>query len=289
MERRRLPRAALRGAGKPQIEPLRAGEPLRDVVPVPEVPDRLEVLVLLGLVLQVVGVLPAVEDEERNAALGDLVLVVVDLRRPEALDDRIPDQRRPAGSHQRAARLDHLLLEIVEAPEVARDELGKLSGGLSTSAGGEVLPEDAVQDVAAHVEGELLLEGRDRREVRLLAGGEELLDDLVRRIDVLAMMLVVVELHDAAGDVRLEGSVVVRQIWQDVAGPGGLLCSAVRPARSALRTAPAPPDAAPFGLRPSPAKPAPPSCKRASARAAGWMELVVRIGLPGAGTGPHPG
>src|SRR3954469_4249956 len=270
MERRRLPRAALRGAGKPQIELLRAGEPLRDVVPVPEVPDRLEVLVLLGLVLQVVGVLPAVEDEERGAALGDLVLVVVDLRRAEALDDRIPDQRRPAGSHQRAARLDQLLLEIGEASEVSRDELGELSGRLSTSARREVLPEDAVQDVAAHVEGELLLEGRDRREVRLLARGEELLDDFVRRIDVLAMMLVVVELHDAAGDVRLEGSVVVRQIWQDVAGHVGLLCSAVCPARSALRTAPAPPpDAAPFGLRPSPAKPAPPSCKRASARAAG--------------------
>src|SRR3954470_23309101 len=147
MERRRLPRAALRGAGKPQIEPLRAGEPLRDVVTVPQVPDRLEVLVLLGLVLQVVGVLPPVEDEERNAALGYLVLVVVDLRRAEALDDRIPDQRRPAGSHQRAARLDQLLLEIGEASEVSRDELGELSGRLSTSARREVLPEDAVPHV----------------------------------------------------------------------------------------------------------------------------------------------
>src|SRR3954465_13552899 len=97
MERRRLPRAALRGAGKPQIEPLRAGEPLRDVVPVPQVPDRLEAGVLLGLVLQVVGVLPAVEDEECSDALGYLVLVVVVRRRAEALDDRIPKHRPPAG------------------------------------------------------------------------------------------------------------------------------------------------------------------------------------------------
>src|SRR5438270_1061106 len=74
-------------------------EALRDVLPVPEVPDGGEVLVLVGLVLQVVGVLPAVEDEERHAPLRDLVLVVVDLRRPEPLDDRIPHQRGPPRSH----------------------------------------------------------------------------------------------------------------------------------------------------------------------------------------------
>src|SRR5256885_3567159 len=66
----------------------------------------------------------------------------------------------------------------------------------------------------------------------------ELLDALVGRVDVLAMMLVVVELHDAAGDVRLESAIVVRQVGQDVAGHVGLLF-AVCAATSASRGPPA--------------------------------------------------
>src|SRR6184192_2106856 len=197
----RLLRRAACGAGKAEIEPLRPRKPLGHVLPVPQVPDRLEVLLLAGLVLQVVGVLPGIEYEERDAPLRDLVLMVVDLRGAEPLDHRVPDQRRPARAHQGIRRLDELLLQALEAAEVARDELRELSGRLAARARSEVLPEDAVQDVAAHVEGELLLEGADSGEVRLLARGEQLVDGLVRRVNVLAMMLVVVELHDAAGDV----------------------------------------------------------------------------------------
>ena len=195
--------------------------------------------------------LPGVEHEDRDASLRDLVLMIVDLRGAEPLDHRIPDQRRPARAHHGVRGLDELLLEAIEAPEVAIDELRELTRRLPARARREVPPEDAVQDVAAHVEGELLLERPDSGEIRLLTGVEELLDDLVGCVHVLAMMLVVVQLHDAAGDVRLEGAVVVGQIGQDVAGHVRLLF-AVCPPSSASR--------APLASKRS--------CKRASARAA---------------------
>src|ERR1700738_5188541 len=69
--------------------------PIRDVLPVPDVPDRFEELGLAVLVLQVEGVLPRVENEERNPALGEVGLVVVDLGRQKALAERFPDEGQP--------------------------------------------------------------------------------------------------------------------------------------------------------------------------------------------------
>ena len=42
------------------------------------------------LVLQVVGVLPHVEDQQRHRAVADVALVIVDLFDDQALADRLP-------------------------------------------------------------------------------------------------------------------------------------------------------------------------------------------------------
>ena len=60
------------------------------ILPVPQVPDRVEELGLSGLVLEVEGVLPRVQHEQGSARLGQIRLVVVDLR-----DEQLPPQTAP--------------------------------------------------------------------------------------------------------------------------------------------------------------------------------------------------
>src|SRR4029079_2249269 len=108
---------------------------------VPDVPDDFEEVGLPVLVLEVVGVLPGVEDEERDAGLRDVVLVVVDLRRDETLADRLPDERSPTRAHDRRSGRGELLAELFEAAEVARDRLAERAGGAVAPLRRQVLPE----------------------------------------------------------------------------------------------------------------------------------------------------
>src|SRR5262249_31816102 len=105
--------------------------------------------------------------------------------------------------------------------------------GLAAGLRGQVLPEQAVQHVAGDVEGELVLERRDALEIALSAHLDQLLDAVVGRFHVGAVVLVVVELHDLPGEVRLQGAVVVRKIGKDVAGHVGALLSGREAPRSA--------------------------------------------------------
>src|ERR1700674_4517088 len=102
------------GARERNVEPPDGLEPLRDVVPVPQVPDGLEELDLAILVLQVERVLPRVQDQDRDAALAQIGLVIVDLRRQQSAAERLPDERRPARAHDRRRDLRELTLELVE-------------------------------------------------------------------------------------------------------------------------------------------------------------------------------
>lgn len=54
------------------------------VLPVDDLPHGLYEVHLLVLVLQVEGVLPGVEDQDRDRTLADVALVVVDLLDDEA-------------------------------------------------------------------------------------------------------------------------------------------------------------------------------------------------------------
>src|SRR5262245_52273082 len=81
------------------------------------------------------------------------------------MSERLPDERRPARSHDRRGRLSQLALESVEASEVPFDRVGELAARFGLAVGSEVLPEQRVQDVAREIERERLLQRAEPREV----------------------------------------------------------------------------------------------------------------------------
>src|SRR6185503_14828617 len=76
--RRDLKMALLRGSRDLPVELAGGFEAFGGVFPVPAVPDDFEEVGLPVLVLEVVGVLPGVEDEDGDSGLRDVGLVVVD-------------------------------------------------------------------------------------------------------------------------------------------------------------------------------------------------------------------
>ena len=76
--------------------------------------------------------------------------------------------------------------------------------------------------MAAQVEGQVLLPQVDGGQVAGLAGGGQGLQGGVGAGDVGGVVLVVVELHDLAGDVGLQGGVVVGELGKGVHGHQGL-------------------------------------------------------------------
>src|SRR5271154_5606708 len=96
-------------------------EAARHVGPVDDVPQGAEEVGLHVLVLQVKRVLPGVEDEERDRALADAALVVVDLLHNEAAGERLVRQHAPARALDRRGGLGELRLELVEGSEVLVD------------------------------------------------------------------------------------------------------------------------------------------------------------------------
>src|SRR5690349_3037781 len=90
---------------------LRGGEPLGDLAPVDDVPDRVEVVGALVLVLEVVRVLPDIDPEQWRLAVGDRVVLVRRADDGEAV--AVLDQPRPAGAELADAGLLDLGLEVV--------------------------------------------------------------------------------------------------------------------------------------------------------------------------------
>src|SRR5699024_12198664 len=95
-------------------------------------------------------------------------------------------------------------LEGVDRAEELRHRSGELAVRLTTAVGGEVVPEDGVVDVSAEVERKVLLVQVHRGQVTALPCRLELLQGSVCTSDIRLVVLVVVKLHDLAGDVRLE-------------------------------------------------------------------------------------
>src|SRR5688572_10287814 len=108
-------------------------ESLADRVPVDDVPPRREVVGTAVLVLQVVGVLPHVDAEDRLLPFHHRIVLV---RR--ALDDQLAagiDQPRPAAAEAFDAGVVQLRLERVEAAEGGRDGLAERAARLAAFAG----------------------------------------------------------------------------------------------------------------------------------------------------------
>ena len=122
-----------------------------------------------------------------------------------------PEPCRPGGGGE-------LSLEGLKGAEELVDGGTELALGARGALAGHVGPEDGVVGVTAQVEGQVLLPQVDRGEVADLTGGGKLLQRGVRAGHVVRVVLVVVQLHDAPGDVGLESGVVVGQVGQGVDG-----------------------------------------------------------------------
>src|SRR5436853_388675 len=103
----------------PAPRPLRSAAGLveapRHLVPVDHVPPRLEVVRTLVLVLEVVGVLPDVDADQRRLARRDRRVLVG--RAGDHEPRPVVHEPRPAAAELADARGVHLLLQLVEAAE----------------------------------------------------------------------------------------------------------------------------------------------------------------------------
>src|SRR5271157_949713 len=111
-----------------------AGKALRDVGPVHELPERFHPIALDVLVLQVVGVLPHVQHEQRNGAITDVALVVIDLLDDEPAPERLPADSTPAGALDVHRGLCKLAFEAGEGAEELLHGRSQLSVRLPATA-----------------------------------------------------------------------------------------------------------------------------------------------------------
>src|SRR5437660_1700680 len=92
-------------------------QPLCDLVPVHYVPPRRDIVGSLVLVLEVIGVLPDIETEERGLAFHERA-VLVGRRVNAQLTCTIFDEPRPAASKPLHAGIAELFLKLREAAEL---------------------------------------------------------------------------------------------------------------------------------------------------------------------------
>src|SRR5262249_18154100 len=116
-------------------------QPLADVLPVDDLPEGLHPFSLDVLVLQVIGMLPHVEYENRHSAVPDVALVVVDLLGHESFSDRLPRKRAPARALDVECSLTELVLEIGYGTEPFFGSLGQLSFRLAPAVRAHIAPE----------------------------------------------------------------------------------------------------------------------------------------------------
>src|SRR4051812_45753738 len=94
---------------------------LGDISPIGNVPDGRYEVCFHVLVLQVVRVLPRVDDEQWNRTVSDIALVIINLLDDESLSQWFPSKRPPTGALHSCRGLRELCLELVETAEVLVD------------------------------------------------------------------------------------------------------------------------------------------------------------------------
>src|SRR2546428_11536846 len=126
-----------------------AGEALGDLRPVHHVPPGVDVVRAPVLVLEVVGMLPDVDSEERGLAVRDRVVLVRGRDHREVAP--VLDEPGPARAEPVDARVLELLLETRERSERRLDRRSELAVGLASTFRAHPLPEERVVVVAAAV------------------------------------------------------------------------------------------------------------------------------------------
>ena len=146
-------------AAGPRVFSRAAVEARAAFCPVGDVPERLHVVGLDVDVVEVEGVLPHVELQDRDGAERRVALLVEELLDDQALADRVPGEHGPAGALQAVRRGGEVRRRTCRTSRRTSSIAAASSPiGLVAAVRGQVGPEDRVVDVTAEVEGEVLLE-----------------------------------------------------------------------------------------------------------------------------------
>src|ERR1700709_503083 len=122
----------VRWSGKDQPGRFRRGRFVAglNVRPVDDVPERLDVVRLDVLVLQVESVLPHVDLQQWDDAERDVGLLVVELEGQQPAAQGVVAQDGPARALQAIGGRTELSLELVERPELVVDRRAEIAGRL---------------------------------------------------------------------------------------------------------------------------------------------------------------
>src|SRR5947209_16506191 len=120
----------------------RLAVPALDLGPVDDVPPGLEVRRTLVLVLEVVGVLPDVDAEQRHVALHEGRVLV--RRRVDREAGAVPGEPRPAAAEALDAAVVDRSLERVERPERIVDRGSELAPRCATAVRRHDRPEQGM-------------------------------------------------------------------------------------------------------------------------------------------------
>src|SRR5690606_39998731 len=197
-------------------------EALGDLIPVYHIPPGRDIVSPEVLVLQIIGVLPNVDAENRRLPLRKR-RVLVSRGRDGKVAVLINDQPAPAAPEMTGCLAAELLLELIERAERLVDGLGERAARLPTPVRAHDGPEQRVIRVAATVVADRrpdLLRHRVEVAHQLLDAlrlqVRVALKRLVHVVHISLVMLVMVDPHRLLIDMRLQRVVSIRQRWKFV-------------------------------------------------------------------------
>src|SRR6267143_2747772 len=136
--------------------------------------------------------------------------MIVNLRNQKLLSDRFKDQRAPTGTHDGRSHLGKLFAETPEISEIFLNGGGEISSWRAAAFGSHISPEDRMEDVSGKIESQCAFQCAQPRKIVLPSRFIELFQGGVGAFHVISVMFSMVQLHDLAGNVRLQRVVVIR-------------------------------------------------------------------------------
>src|ERR1017187_8991925 len=171
-------------------------EPLVYLSPVHDVPERLNKLSAVVPVIEVISMLPDVQDHQDPEHWVDVRVVLLNLHDDGTVRLPAEGERRPPRPLGSGRRLRKQLLEPFPGPVLIVDDLSDGAEGFPAPARtrrGKVLPEQRVEYVPPDLERELF-ECRLRIEIRVVGPSlVHLLENGVGRVHVGRVVLIVVQ------------------------------------------------------------------------------------------------
>src|SRR5580658_6964220 len=208
-------RAPRRRTGIPELPlPVRRCEVLGDEVPVHEVVEEgLDEVRPPVLVVEIIGVLPDVDGEERGLPLRQRIHGVGRLRHLERA--AIEHEPGPAAAELGVRRFLELVAELVDVAEGLLDAEQQVAARAAAAPGAHAVPEEAVVPGLRRIVEDRRLRlvpgGGADHVLERLAGERRVLHQLVERRHIGLVMLAVVKLQGARRHIGLKAVLRIRQ------------------------------------------------------------------------------